>query len=141
MRLIDAEKLETELRMAIAIEEGMIFVLGKNEFLEGEIEAYKDILNGLKNEPTVEQEVQEVTKDLKEGDIFMICPICKHKVFVTLKGKTAEGTCKYCGVILKMEYLKEPITPEDEKKAMEKLLELKDENVESRPTTLHKGFE
>lgn len=57
MRLIDAEKLEHELKIAIAIEEGMIEVLGKTEFLEGEIKAYKDILNGLKNEPTVEQEV------------------------------------------------------------------------------------
>lgn len=140
MRLIDAEKLEHELKIAIAIEEGMIEVLGKTDFLEGEIEAYKDILNGLKNEPTVEQEVQDVAKGLTKGDVFVICPFCKQKVFVDgVVGDAVTGRCEHCGIELTITMRR--LTKAEQDEMLKEQRRIFGENVESRPTTLHKGFE
>ena len=138
MRLIDAEKLEKELRIAIAMMQGMALVLGKDEFAEGEIKAYKDILHGLKDEPTVEQEVQDMAKGLTKGDVFVICPFCKQKVFIDgTIGEAVTGKCENCGIELKMTMRRLTKAEKYENSRGEILGEI----VESRPTSLHKGFE
>ena len=140
MRLIDAEKLEKELRIAIAMMQGMALVLGKDEFTEGEIKAYKDILHGLKDEPKVEQEVQDVAKGLTKGDIFVICPFCKQKVFIEgVVGDAVTGRCEHCGIELVITMRR--LTKAEQDEMLKEQRRIFGENVESRPTTLHKGFE
>lgn len=55
MRLIDADALEKILTDAIMIQEGMAVALGieKDEGVQMELKAYRDILNGVKEQPTI----------------------------------------------------------------------------------------
>jgi hypothetical protein len=63
MRLIDADVLEKNLTDAITIQEGMAVVLGivKDEGVLMELKAYRDILNGVKEQPTINP--QELVKE------------------------------------------------------------------------------
>ena len=55
MRLIDADALEKILTDAITIQEKVSVVLGieKDEGVQMELKAYRDILNGVKEQPTI----------------------------------------------------------------------------------------
>ena len=53
MRLIDADALEKQLEEAISLQEIMVLALGTDDEIEAEIKAYKDILNGVKEQPTI----------------------------------------------------------------------------------------
>lgn len=55
MRLIDGDEIEEILMGAISIQEKVAAVLGleKDEFAQGELKAYRDILKGVKEQPTV----------------------------------------------------------------------------------------
>ena len=55
MRLIDADEIERILNNAIQIQKDMSKEMGieKDDFVQGELKAYKDILNGIKEQPTV----------------------------------------------------------------------------------------
>ena len=54
MRLIDADVLEKEIEQAIALQGIMNLALGNDdESIKAEIKAYKDILNGVKEQPTI----------------------------------------------------------------------------------------
>ena len=53
MRLIDADVLENQLEEAISLQGIMALALGTDDELEAEMKAYKDILNGVKEQPTI----------------------------------------------------------------------------------------
>ena len=53
MRLIDADVLEKQLEEAISLQGIMALALGIDNEIEAEIKAYKDILNGVKEQPTI----------------------------------------------------------------------------------------
>ena len=55
MRLIDADALEKILTDAITIQEGMAAALGieNDEGVQMELKAYRDILQGVKDQPTI----------------------------------------------------------------------------------------
>lgn len=53
MRLIDADVLENQLEEAISLQGIMALALGTDDAIEAEIKAYKDILNGVKEQPTI----------------------------------------------------------------------------------------
>ena len=53
MRLIDADVLENKLEEAISLQGIMALVLGTDDESEAEVKAYKDILNGVKEQPTI----------------------------------------------------------------------------------------
>ena len=61
MRLIDAEVLEKELERAIMFQEAMAKTLGidDDEAVQAELKAYKDILNGVKEQPTIKEVATE----------------------------------------------------------------------------------
>lgn len=63
MRLIDADALEELMTNAITIQEGMAVALGieKDEGVLMELKAYRDILNGVKEQPTINP--QELVKE------------------------------------------------------------------------------
>ncbi len=53
MRLIDADVLENQLEVAISLQGIMALALGSDDEIEAEIKAYKDILNGVKEQQTI----------------------------------------------------------------------------------------
>ena len=53
MRLIDADVLENQLEAAISLQGIMAIALGTDDVIEAEIKAYKDILNGVKEQQTI----------------------------------------------------------------------------------------
>lgn len=61
MRPIDADALEKILSDAITIQEGMAAVLGieNDEGVQMELKAYRDILQGVKDQPTIRMENQQ----------------------------------------------------------------------------------
>lgn len=70
MRLIDADVLEKNLNNAIAIQIGMAKTLGieDDDGVQMELKAYKDILDGVKEMPTVSEKQKPVkTKDEMPG--------------------------------------------------------------------------
>ena len=56
MRLIDADILENEIEQAIALQKAMAETLEieNDESVQAELKAYMDILEGVKEQPTVE---------------------------------------------------------------------------------------
>lgn len=70
MRLIDADALEKILTDAITIQEGMAAALGieNDEGVQMELKAYRDILNGVKEQPTINP--QEPVKPVLKGQIY-----------------------------------------------------------------------
>ena len=61
MRLIDADVLEKELEQAIMLQETMAKTLGidDDEAVQAELKAYKDILDGVKEQPTIKEVATE----------------------------------------------------------------------------------
>jgi len=53
MRLIDADILEKQLEESISLQGIMALALGTDESIQAEMKAYKDILNGVKEQQTV----------------------------------------------------------------------------------------
>jgi len=58
MRLIDADVLENQLEEAISLQGIMALALGTDGELEAEVKAYKDILNGVKEQPTIPHDMK-----------------------------------------------------------------------------------
>ena len=58
MRLIDADVLENQLEEAISLQGIMALALGTDVEIETEIKAYKDILNGVKEQPTIPHDMK-----------------------------------------------------------------------------------
>ena len=80
MRLIDADVLEKQLEEAISLQGIMALALGTDVEIEAEIKAYKDILNGVKEQPTVPYDMKwkPECKDCKPEDIYE-CQLCRQR--------------------------------------------------------------
>ena len=80
MRLIDADVLENQLEEAISLQEIMALALGTDVEIEAEIKAYKDILNGVKEQPTIPYDMKwnPDCEDCKPEDIRE-CTLCRQR--------------------------------------------------------------
>ncbi len=80
MRLIDADVLEKQLEEAISLQGIMALALGTDDEIEAEIKAYKDILNGVKEQPTIPNDMKwnPDCEDCKPEDIRE-CILCRQR--------------------------------------------------------------
>ena len=80
MRLIDADVLENQLEEAISLHGIMSLALGTDDEIEAEIKAYKDILNGVKEQPTIPYDMKwnPECEDCKPEDIYE-CQLCRQR--------------------------------------------------------------
>ena len=80
MRLIDADVLEKQLEEAISLQGIMALALGTDDEIEAEIKAYKDILNGVKEQPTIPYDMKwnPECEDCKPKDIYE-CQLCRQR--------------------------------------------------------------
>ena len=82
MRLIDADVLENQLEEAIGLQGIMALALGTDDELEAEVKAYKDILNGVKEQPTIPYDMKwnPNCEDCRPEDIRE-CILCRQRCF------------------------------------------------------------
>lgn len=80
MRLIDADVLEKQLEEAISLQGIMALAIGTDVEIEAEIKAYKDILNGVKEQPTIPFDMKwnPDCEDCKPEDIRE-CILCRQR--------------------------------------------------------------
>ena len=81
MRLIDADVLEKQLEEAISLQGIMALALGNDdESIQAEMKAYKDILNGVKESPTIPYDMKwnPECEDCKPEDIYE-CQLCRQR--------------------------------------------------------------
>ena len=80
MRLIDADVLEKQLEEAISLQGIMALALGTDDEIEAEIKAYKDILNGVKEQPTIPYDMKwnPECEDCRPEDIHE-CQLCRQR--------------------------------------------------------------
>ncbi len=80
MRLIDADVLENQLEEAISLQGIMALALGTDDEIEAEIKAYKDILNGVKEQPTSPYDMKwnPECEDCRPEDIRE-CTLCRQR--------------------------------------------------------------
>ena len=80
MRLIDADVLENQLEEAISLQGIMALALGTDDEIESEIKVYKDILNGVKEQPTIPYDMKwnPECEDCKPEDIYE-CQLCRQR--------------------------------------------------------------
>ena len=80
MRLIDADVLEKQLEEAISLQGIMALALGTDDEIEAEIKAYKDILNGVKEQTTIPYDMKwnPDCEDCKPEDIRE-CTLCRQR--------------------------------------------------------------
>ena len=80
MRLIDADVLENQLEEAINLQGIMALALGTDNEIEAEIKAYKDILNGVKEQPTIPYDMKwnPECEDCRPEDIRE-CTLCRQR--------------------------------------------------------------
>ena len=81
MRLIDADVLEKEIEQAIALQGIMALALGNDdESIQAEMKAYKDILNGVKESPTIPYDMKwnPDCEDCRPEDIRE-CTLCRQR--------------------------------------------------------------
>ena len=80
MRLIDADVLENQLEEAISLLGIMALALGTDYEIEAEIKAYKDILNGVKEQPTIPYDMKwnPECEDCRPEDIHE-CQLCRQR--------------------------------------------------------------
>lgn len=80
MRLIDADVLEKQLEEALSLRGIMALALGTDDEIEAEIKAYKDILNGVKEQPTIPFDMKwnPDCEDCRPEDIRE-CVLCRQR--------------------------------------------------------------
>lgn len=81
MRLIDADVLENQLEEAISLQGIMALVLGEgDESIQAEMKAYKDILNGVREQPTIPYDMKwnPDCEDCKQENIRE-CTLCRQR--------------------------------------------------------------
>ena len=80
MRLIDADVLETQLEEALSLQGIMALALGTDNEIEAEMKAYKDILNGVKEQPTIPYDMKwnPDCEDCRPEDIRE-CILCRQR--------------------------------------------------------------
>ena len=80
MRLIDADVLENQLEEAISLQGIMALALGTDDEIEAEIKADKDILNGVKEQPTIPYDMKwnPECEDCRPENIHE-CQLCRQR--------------------------------------------------------------
>ena len=80
MRLIDADVLEKQLEEALSLQGIMALALGTDDEIEAEIKAYKDILNGVKEQPTIPYDMKwnPECEDCRPENIHE-CQLCRQR--------------------------------------------------------------
>lgn len=82
MRLIDADALEKEIENAIALQKVMAETLEieDDESVNAELKAYADILEGVKEQPTIPYDMKwnPECEDCKPEDIYE-CQLCRQR--------------------------------------------------------------
>ena len=80
MRLIDADVLENQLEEAISLQGIMALALGTDDEIKAEMKAYKDILNGVKEQPTIPCDMKwnPECEDCRPEDIRE-CTLCRQR--------------------------------------------------------------
>ena len=81
MRLIDADVLENQLEEAISLQGIMALALGTDdESIQAEMKAYRDILNGVKEQATIPYDMKwnPDCEDCRPEDIRE-CILCKQR--------------------------------------------------------------
>ena len=80
MRLIDADVLENQLEEAISLQGIISIALGTDNEIETEIKAYKDILNGVKEQPTIPYDMKwnPECEDCRPENIHE-CQLCRQR--------------------------------------------------------------
>ena len=82
MRLIDADVLEKEIENAIALQKVMAETLEieDDESVKAELKAYEDILDGVKEQPTIPYDMKwnPDCKDCRPEDIRE-CTLCRQR--------------------------------------------------------------
>ena len=80
MRLIDADVLEKQLEEALSLQGIMALALGTDDEIEAEIKAYKDILNGVREQATIPYDMKwnPDCEDCKPEDIRE-CTLCRQR--------------------------------------------------------------
>jgi len=96
MRLIDADVLEAILENAISIQEEMSEALGikDDEGVQMELKAYRDVLNGVKEQPTINP--QEPVKPIHDENDYYLCGSCRGYVAFP-NGDCKKSFCETCG--------------------------------------------
>ena len=101
MRPIDADALTEILTTAIRNMEGIAKFIGCEDDPEFkmEIRAYRDILNGVKEQPTIEPKQREKGKWIEEDDgwdgVFWRCSEC-NEPFYLVDGTPVDNEYHYC---------------------------------------------
>lgn len=92
MRLIDADALEGLLSNAIQIQETMAKQLGieDDDGVQMELKAYRDILNGVKEQPTIEQDDAQYEIEERKN----ICRVLFNRCFTMYGGQM----CQFCNM-------------------------------------------
>lgn len=81
MRLIDADVLENQLEAAISLQGIMALALGADdESIQAEMKAYRDILNGVKEQATIPYDMKwnPDCEDCRPEDIRE-CTLCRQR--------------------------------------------------------------
>ena len=81
MRLIDADVLENQLEEAISLQGIMALALGTDdESIQAEMKAYRDILNGVKEQPTIPYDMKwnPECEDCRPENIHE-CQLCRQR--------------------------------------------------------------
>lgn len=98
MRAIDADALERILRNAITIMKSVTVALDVEDDKEFqmEIKAYTDILNGVKEQPTIEPERKKGKWTVKEGELLSLdeCSVCRK---IVIHRAPHYNFCPHCG--------------------------------------------
>ena len=95
-RLIDADAFEINLINAIMLMKNMAKAIGLEDdpAIQAEIKAYQDILNGVKEQPTIEPE-RKPGEWIYDGDCY-ICTQCKS-AFNWWADSQTSNFCPNCG--------------------------------------------
>ena len=105
MRLIDADSLVGELDIAINVMIGMMEMFNNkdNEGLQMELEAYRDIRDGIKREPTIDTE-QKTGKWILDRSGAYCCSECMEPCAGYVMMKPRDRFCKMCGAKMEDEH-------------------------------------
>lgn len=106
MRLIDDDALENILSSAIETMRKIAKILDEEDDPEirMEIKSYTDILNGVKQQPTIEPDRKKGKWVESDTDGF-VCSVCRngYRCQPTLMGKPMFEYCPVCGVKMESE--------------------------------------
>ena len=105
MRLIDADALEEILTTAIRTMQGIAKFIGAEDDpeIKMEIKAYTDILNGVKEQPTIEPERKRGKWLWKMRDVYR-CSVCETETHVDeCMEDPIYNFCPFCGADMRGE--------------------------------------